>query len=107
MQELYDFIDRYAERGDCRCGHCIDAPADPKQPQGHTADMVFFKVAAKTDRLTFVTFADDHSVSAYLGNVWLANENTREEAEREAIFNIRAFDNGAFWAHKQFPGLAI
>lgn len=58
-----------------------------------------------TDRLTFVTFADDHSVSAYLGNVWLVNEDTREAADKEARFIITAFDNGASWARQQFPGL--
>ncbi len=59
-----------------------------------------------TDRLTFVTFHDDGSVSAYLGRQWLCNEASREEAEREAIFIISAFDNGASWARIYFPGLA-
>jgi hypothetical protein len=32
------------------CGRCIDAPENPEQhqPEGHTADMIFFKVAAGT-----------------------------------------------------------
>ncbi len=56
-----------------------------------------------TDRLTFVTFHDDGSVSAYLGRQWLCNEASREEAEREALFLIAAFDNGATWAREEFP----
>lgn len=59
------------------------------------------------DRFTFVKFADDRSVSVYLGEVWLANEATQEEAEKEARGIVRAFDHGAHWARKEFPGLAI
>lgn len=58
------------------------------------------------DRLTFVTWPDDNSVSVYLGDVLLANEPNRQEAEHEALFVIRAFDNGAGWARDEFPGLA-
>lgn len=57
------------------------------------------------DKLTFVTFLDDKSVSAYLGNTWLCNEDSRGAAEREAIFIINAFDCGAHWARKEFAGL--
>lgn len=60
-----------------------------------------------TDRLTFVTFSDDGSVSVYLGLVWLCNEANREEAEKEARGIIAAYDSGAFWARREFPGLAV
>ncbi len=44
---LIQYIQKYATRGPCTCGRCIDAVANPesKQPQAiHTADVVFFKV---------------------------------------------------------------
>lgn len=47
MNKLYEYVAAHAVRGDCTCGKCIDAAADPKQPSGHTADLIFFKVAAK------------------------------------------------------------
>lgn len=48
MQALVDYIVKYAERGACTCGRCVDAPANPEQlqPTGHTADLGFFKVKA-------------------------------------------------------------
>lgn len=59
-----------------------------------------------SDRLTFVTFGDDGSVSAYLGRQWLCNEDTREEAELRAHFLIQSFDNGAAWATEHLQGLS-
>jgi hypothetical protein len=49
IDELRAYIVKYAERGACRCGRCVDAPADPAaaQPTGHTADVVFFEVSAR------------------------------------------------------------
>lgn len=49
MEKLIDFLQKHATRGACQCGRCIDAVADPaaNQPTGHTADMIFFKVAAR------------------------------------------------------------
>lgn len=49
MKKLVDYVMEYAERGACQCGKCIDAPEKPDehQPAGHTADMIFFKVAVK------------------------------------------------------------
>lgn len=46
---LYDFVAKHAVRGACQCGNCADAPENPasNQPGGHTADLTFFKVAAK------------------------------------------------------------
>ena len=46
---LAEYVGQKARRGACICGRCIDAPPNPKkrQPRGHTADMVFFKIAAR------------------------------------------------------------
>jgi len=46
MNKLIEYITAHTKRGDCTCGRCIDAPAETKQPSGHTADLIFFKVAA-------------------------------------------------------------
>jgi len=46
MQALQGYVMENAVRGDCTCGKCFDAPVNPQQPQGHTVDMIFFKVAA-------------------------------------------------------------
>ena len=45
MDELRKYVESHVVRGDCQCGKCIDAKANPKQPPGHTANMVFFHVA--------------------------------------------------------------
>lgn len=47
MSKLVTFLQTHAMRGACQCGLCIDSDADAKnkQPTGHTADMIFFKVA--------------------------------------------------------------
>ena len=49
MQDLINYIQKYAQRGECTCGHCFDGVPNPEQhqPSGHTADVHFFKVAAK------------------------------------------------------------
>lgn len=49
MEQLREYVMVQAVRGACQCGKCADAPANPeqKQPVGHTADMIFFKVAAQ------------------------------------------------------------
>ncbi len=49
MKELYEFLDKYSLRGDCTCSRCVDAPQNPRQPTGHTADVFFFKVAARNN----------------------------------------------------------
>jgi len=49
MPSLAEYVQKVAERGSCECGQCIDAPPDPKQPAGHTADVHFFKVRANED----------------------------------------------------------
>ncbi len=49
MKELREYVINHTERGACKCGQCFDAPSHPEkhQPDGHTVDLVFFKVAAK------------------------------------------------------------
>lgn len=44
---IRDFLDHYVVRGACTCGQCADAVLYPEnhQPEGHTADVIFFKVA--------------------------------------------------------------
>ncbi len=51
--DLYNFVTENTVRGDCQCGKCIDAPGnalgpdrESQQPDGHTADLIFFKVSA-------------------------------------------------------------
>ena len=47
MTNLNDYVLAHSRRGACQCGRCADAVANPSkcQPGGHTADMMFFKVA--------------------------------------------------------------
>ncbi len=49
MSILTKYIVGHCIRGACTCGRCIDAPPDAKnlQPNGHTVDVQFFKVALK------------------------------------------------------------
>lgn len=46
MNDLIDFVLSHTERGECKCGRCIDFGSQP-DPVGHTADLVFFKVAKR------------------------------------------------------------
>lgn len=72
----------------------------------HQADEIeTLRHSFPTDRLTFVTFHDDDSVSAYLGSTWLCNEANRPQAEAEALFIIKAHGYGASWARAEFPTL--
>ena len=47
---LHEYVMENTRRGACQCGRCFDAPPNPEevQPDGHTANLMFFKVA-KTD----------------------------------------------------------
>lgn len=56
--------------------------------------------------LTWNHYSDDNSYSYFIGGVFLSHADTQEEARDEAVFVIRAFQNGAFWARKEFPELA-
>lgn len=51
MSDLTKYIIGHTIRGACMCGKCIDTSPDPKksQPNGHTADVQFFKVALKNN----------------------------------------------------------
>ena len=46
---LAEYVEKNCERGACKCGKCIDAPENPElhQPNGHTTDLMFFKVCKK------------------------------------------------------------
>lgn len=43
--ELAEYVINHTDRGECQCGECIDKGNRP-DPTGHTADLIFFKVAA-------------------------------------------------------------
>lgn len=47
INDLAHYVNTHAERGTCRCGKCCDHPGEDKQPQGHTADVVFFEVSSR------------------------------------------------------------
>lgn len=44
---LAEYVQSHTQKGACTCGRCIDAPTNPEdhQPKGHTADVMFFKIA--------------------------------------------------------------
>ena len=48
MITLGEYVRKFAIRGACTCGKCIDASPNPEkhQPNGPTADVYFFRVAA-------------------------------------------------------------
>jgi len=48
--KLCDYVLTHTKRGACTCGKCFDAPENPKQnqPDGHTVNLTFFKIAAES-----------------------------------------------------------
>lgn len=48
MTSLVDYVQAFVIRGACTCGKCCDSGPQPEkhQPDGHTADVYFFQVAA-------------------------------------------------------------
>lgn len=64
MSPLVDYVIAHSIRGECQCGKCADGVPDAKdrQPTGHTADLVFFKVAASNnpDQQTFEALVKSH-----------------------------------------------
>lgn len=58
---LADYVANHTERGECRCGKCLDR-GDAPDPEGHTADMVFFRVARRGEptREDFIRLTRGH-----------------------------------------------
>ncbi len=54
MGNLAKYVIENCIRGSCTCGRCTDSPAKKFQPDGHTADVQFFKVALKNSMSTDV-----------------------------------------------------
>ena len=50
MDDLAKYVIEHCVRGTCTCGKCVDVPAKKSQPDGHTADVQFFKVALKNSQ---------------------------------------------------------
>lgn len=61
MSSLVDYTLSHTVRGECNCGKCIDR-GDKSDPDGHTVDIGFFKVAAKDnpDKETFLRLTKEH-----------------------------------------------
>src|SRR5438128_1829428 len=82
MEDLHAFLSQHAIRGDCQCGRCLDAPVTPQQPGGHTADMVFFKVAAKNNPNpdTLKRLIEDNKVGSFCTlDVFDGNEHNYQQ----------------------------
>lgn len=43
--DLASYVIEHTARGECKCGKCFDVGHNP-DPQGHTADLIFFKMIA-------------------------------------------------------------
>lgn len=43
---LVDYVLDHTERGECKCGQCVDV-GDRPDPSGHTIDLTLFKMAVK------------------------------------------------------------
>jgi len=56
-----DYVLAHTERGECQCGKCFDKGTHP-DPEGHTVDLGFFKVAAKDnpDKAEFLRLTKEH-----------------------------------------------
>jgi hypothetical protein len=61
MNGLVKYVIENTIRGECQCGKCIDK-GDKPDPIGHTADMIFFKVALQDipDKEKFVELTKNH-----------------------------------------------
>lgn len=61
MTPLVEYVLEHTERGECKCGACIDVGSKP-EPTGHTADLIFFKVVAanKPDKDEFIRLTKEH-----------------------------------------------
>ena len=80
MSQLWSYVESHTIRGACQCGRCTDAPNDPqsKQPLGHTADLMFFKVAAVNDpnREDFISVVKSHRGDFAEVNLFDVNEHS-------------------------------
>jgi hypothetical protein len=58
---IHDYVVAHTARGECRCGKCVDRGNRP-DPEGHTADLFFFPVAAVAapDADRFRTLTREH-----------------------------------------------
>jgi len=58
---LVEYVLAHTDRGECQCGKCVDSQGT-RQPEGHTVDMVFFKIAAKDnpDKAEFLRLTQEH-----------------------------------------------
>jgi hypothetical protein len=61
MTPLIEYVLKHTERGECNCGQCSDR-GDKPDPDGHTVDLGFFKVAAKDNPNdgTFISLTRKH-----------------------------------------------
>lgn len=61
MTLLADYVINHIERGECNCGQCADR-GDKPDPEGHTVDLGFFKVAVKNNpnKETFLRLTKEH-----------------------------------------------
>jgi hypothetical protein len=73
MSTLAKYVHDHTERGECKCGKCADV-GNSSDPNGHTIDMVFFKVAAK----------DNPSLEKF--------KRLTEEAKHGAFADVDPFD---------------
>lgn len=46
MNDLIDYVQTFAIRGECQCGKCIDRKEGPDIDPSHSADLMFFRVHA-------------------------------------------------------------
>lgn len=47
LMRLGDFVLAHTDRGECKCGKCIDVGFKPDPSGPHTVNMIFFKVAGR------------------------------------------------------------
>lgn len=60
---LPEYVMLHTERGECRCGKCIDAHEGPEpKPTDHTVNMIFFQVSASehADKDEFRRLTKEH-----------------------------------------------
>lgn len=60
-ERIGTYVMDHTERGECRCGQCIDR-GDAPDPTGHSVDLIFFPVSARNepDADTFRRLTREH-----------------------------------------------